>query len=360
VRKAALFSIFRGSKRLIYLGPNLSDEQKAFNRKLEISQEFLRKIKNSPFTTIEQANEVAQTMNTWIKEQNAFYDFYISDSEKWHMLWHDTRFYRYMSRTLSLDFGTLRNDNNKTVVSEVTKRFKYSLTLSIIPLVLSFVLSLIFGMLMALNRNTLVDRGLNYLFLILYAIPIFVVAPFLIEQYGLQGHFWGTDIPIPLSGFSSPEAIYARETTWQRFWDILRHLMLPFIAVLYGSMSVESRIARTSFLEVMEQDYVRTARAKGLPPMQIIVHHIGRNGAVTLITSLASSLGAVLGGALIVETLFEIPGFGKFFYDAIVNRDYNVMMFSALAGSFLSLVGYLVADLSYVLLDPRISLEKRT
>ncbi len=108
---------------------------------------------------------------------------------------------------------------------------------------------------------------------------------------------------------------------------------------------------------MLKQDFVRTARAKGLPRSIVLYKHVGRNAAITIVTSLAGSLGVVLGGSLVVETLFEINGFGKFFYDAIINRDYNVIMFSTLAGSFLTLIGYLVADIAYMLLDPRVSLD---
>jgi len=126
---------------------------------------------------------------------------------------------------------------------------------------------------------------------------------------------------------------------------------------MYGTLAVQARISRTAVLEVLRQDYVRTAKAKGVAPWAILFKHVGRNASITIVTSIAGSLGVVLGGSLIVETLFEINGFGKFFYDAILNRDYNVIMFSALAGSFLTLLGYLVADIAYTLLDPRVTLE---
>ena len=126
---------------------------------------------------------------------------------------------------------------------------------------------------------------------------------------------------------------------------------------MYGSLASSARLSRTAVLETLRQDYVRTARAKGLSTPVVLMKHVGRNAAITIVTSLAGSLGIVLGGSLIVETLFEIHGFGKFFYDAVVNRDYNVIMFSAIAGSFLSLVGYLVADIAYTVLDPRVTLE---
>jgi peptide/nickel transport system permease protein len=262
-----------------------------------------------------------------------------------------------MSRVLKLDFGTMRNDPNKTVISEVVKRFKYSLTLAIIPMFITFFLSLFFGFIMAYKRAKWPDLSLNVIFLILYAVPVFVVAPFLIENVALHRNFPFTNTPIPISGFTSPERIYADQTTLQRIFDVLQHIALPLVAIMYGTLASEARIARTAVLEVLHQDYVRTAKAKGVPEGTILLKHVGRNASITIVTSLASSLGIILGGSLIVETLFGINGFGKFFYEAVLNRDYNVIMFSALAGSFLTLIGYLVADIAYTVLDPRITLE---
>jgi peptide/nickel transport system permease protein len=210
---------------------------------------------------------------------------------------------------------------------------------------------------MAYKQKQWVDYTLNLLFLILYAIPVFVVAPFLIEKVALHNTFPFTNTPIPISGFTSPDRIYNQENSYQRLFDIIQHIALPVIAVMYGSLAAESRLSRTAVLEILKQDYIRTAKAKGASPFKILFKHVGRNAAITIVTSLASSLGIILGGSLIVETLFEINGFGKFFYDAVINRDYNVIMFSTLAGSFLTLMGYLLADLAYMWLDPRITLD---
>jgi len=173
----------------------------------------------------------------------------------------------------------------------------------------------------------------------------------------LHHNFPFSDTPIPISGFTSPDAIYDRETSYQRVLDIFEHIWLPLAAIMYGSLASQARLSRTAVLEVLRQDYVRTAWAKGAAPFTILYKHVGRNAAITIVTSIAGSLGIVLGGSLIVETLFGINGFGKFFYDAVINRDYNVIMFSALAGSLLTLLGYLVADIAYTLLDPRLTLE---
>ena len=224
-------------------------------------------------------------------------------------------------------------------------------------MIITFFLCQLFGLIMAYKQNQWPDYTLNVSFLILYAVPIFVVAPFLIAIIALNHHFPFTNTPIPISGFTSPDAVYDQLTSSQRVLDVLMHIFLPIIAIMYGSLAAQSRLSRTAVLEVLRQDYIRTAWAKGLPPSTILFKHVGRNASITIVTSLAGSLGIVLGGSLIVETLFEINGFGKFFYDAVVNRDYNVIMFSTLAGSFLTLIGYLVADISYTLLDPRLTLE---
>ena len=352
-RLMAIRFFVRGGTRQAVLGPNLTAEQKAYNRKIGKDNNLLASQLGSE-SALEQKVNVLQK---WYAENKNVYDFEPSEKEKMEILFFETRFAKYMGRVLRLDFGTLRNDDNKTVIYEVVKRFKYSLTLALLPMTITFILCILFGFIMAYKHNAWPDISLNILFLILYAIPVFVVAPFLIEKVALNHTFPFTSIPIPISGFSSPERIYEQENTWQRLVDILQHIFLPLVAILYGSLAAQARLSRTAILEVLRQDYVRTAKAKGLPTSTVMVKHVGRNAAITIVTSLAGSLGVVLGGSLIVETLFQINGFGKFFYDAILNRDYNVIMFSALAGSLLTLLGYLTADIAYTLLDPRVTLE---
>lgn len=346
IQKLAIRFFIRGGTKQAIIRPYLTDEEKAYNKQIAENNLFL--IKNG---------ESVENLNAWYEKNKDFYGFEPAPSEAIKHFFFSTRLYRYMSRVLTLDFGTMRNDQNKFVIQEVSKRFKYSLTLSIIPMILTLVLCQVFGFLMAYRQNRPIDLFLNLIFLVLYAIPVFVVTPFLIEKVALHKHFPWTDIPIPISGFTSPESIYSTLTSKERFFDTLRHLILPFIAVMYGGLAAQTRLSRTAVLEVLRQDYVRTAKAKGLSTFNIMHHHVAKNAGITIVTSVASSLGVVLGGSLIVETLFDINGFGKFFYDAVINRDYNVIMFSAIAGSFLTLIGYLVADIAYTVLDPRVSLE---
>lgn len=357
IRRLAGYFFVRGGSRPGYVGFNLTPKQRQWNDKVSTDTQYLRTLTWASNSSEEDIQKKIDQLKSWYQENESFYKFNPTTKEKIHLFFFETRFSRYMSRILRLDFGTLRNDSSKSVISEVSKRFKYSLTLSILPMLITFVLCQIFGVLMAFWRGRWPDYTFNIFFLILYAIPIFVVAPFLIEKVALHNYFPFTNIPIPISGFTSPDRIYDQKTSIERLFDVIQHIILPIVAILYGTLAAEARLSRTAILEVLKQDYVRTAWAKGVPPATILLKHVGRNAAITIVTSIAGSLGIVLGGSLIVETLFDINGFGKFFYEAVINRDYNVIMFSALAGSFLTLLGYLLADLAYMWLDPRIALD---
>lgn len=347
----------RGGTMQATLGSNLTLKEQKANRKIAEENNLLRSVIISSSDSEEQVFRKVKQMKAWYATNSQLYRLAPSTLEKIDIFFFETRFWRYMGRIMTLDFGTLRNDDNKTVISEVTKRFKYSLTLALLPMLLTLILCQVFGTLMAYKQNQWQDYSLSLAFLLLYALPIFVVAPFLIEKVALNRDFPFTHTPIPISGFTSPDKIYDNLNSYQQLFDILKHICLPLVAVIYGSLAAQSRLARTAILEVLRQDYVRTLWAKGVSPITILFKHVGRNASITIVTSLASSLGIVLGGSLIVETLFEIDGFGKFFYDAVINRDYNVIMFSSLAGSFLSLVGFLIADIAYTVLDPRLTLD---
>jgi peptide/nickel transport system permease protein len=240
------------------------------------------------------------------------------------------------------------------VVDEVAARLKYSLTLSVLPLVLSFGLSLCFGVAMAFHHGRPLDWGLGLTTLVLYAVPVFIMAPLLLDLIPLQAP---TGELVSGGLTSSPEQ-FERLTAWQRLTDIWMHCALPLVALVYLPMAVQTRLCRTSMLEVLRQDYVRAAYAKGLSRWQICWSHVVPNGAIALLTAVGGALGALLGGSLIVETVFNLDGFGQFFLRAIVGRDYNVILFSVLASSTLALSGYLLADIACTRLDPRYRLAE--
>ncbi len=356
LRRVAANLFIRGGTIQGHVGAILSAKRRKENRQIARSNLYLSSQQMSEKDPLETMEEKVAGLALWFEENGGEKAFSWKGMERLKTFFIKTRLFRYVSRVVVLDFGTLRNDSNKTVISEVTKRIKYSLTLAVIPMLITFVLCQVFGMLMAAHQNRWPDYSLNIFFLILFAVPVFVVAPFLIEKIALHKTLPFTNIPIPYSGFHSSQEVYSTYTSSKRLADVLLHLCLPLTAIIYGTLAAQTRLSRTAFLEVLRQDYVRTARAKGLAWSKTLVKHVGRNGAITIVTSLAASFGVVLGGSLIVETIFEINGFGRFFYEAILNRDYNVVLFSAFAGSFLTLIGYLVADIAYTILDPRVNL----
>lgn len=357
IRMMAAHFFQRGGTRQGIIGANLTDKQKAWNQRVAKDDLLLRSFLWSEGASPEEIHKKVEEMHNWYTKNSSIYNFQPSFWGKIQIFFFETRFMRYMNRVIHLNFGTLRNDSSKTVLSEVTKRFKYSLTLAILPMLITFGVCQFFGFIMAYSQRRWPDYLFNLSFLILYAIPVFVAAPFLIEKVALYHCFPFFHTPIPISGFTSSDRIYNQQISYQRLFDVLQHIALPILAIMYGTLAAQARLSRTAILEVLRQDYVRTAWAKGAPATTVLFKHVGRNAAITVVTSLAGSLGIVLGGSLIVETLFDINGFGRFFYEAVLNRDYNVIMFSALAGSFLALIGYLIADLAYMWLDPRITLE---
>lgn len=357
LRQLASSFFVRGGTKQAHVGPRLTEEERADNDSVAKENHFLRTHLFQNSDSVEEVERKSQELKEWYERQKDPRNYEMTPSGRWLSLVGETRFARYFYRVLTLDFGTLRSDNNKRVIDEVLRRFPISLTLAVIPLIITFFLCQIFGFWMAWRHNRPTDRLLTILFLLLYSIPVFVAAPFLIEKVALYHTFPFTHIPIPTHGFTSPDRIYDQLSSSQRLLDVMQHIALPLLAILYGNLAAQSRLTRTLVLEIKQLDFVRTAFAKGLSTWTVAWKHIGRNAAIILITSLAGSLPVVLGGSLIVETLFEINGFGRFFYEGIINRDYNVVMFSALAGSFLTLVGYLIADLSFAALDPRVSFD---
>ena len=356
-RTAATALFVRGGMQPVEIGTRLSPQQRMKNEQTSADNALLK----TNLTLLQEGkislNDISKLFSSWLKTHPQLVS--LSHAKLAAIFFFDSRFFRYFSKVITLDFGSMRNDHNRRVVDEVLKRLKYSLTLSMIPLVITFVACQLFGMIMAIHCNSFLDYCLTALFLALYATPIFVVAPFLIEKIAIHHVFPFTNEPIPLSGFSSTSEIYLLKTSWGRFSDISRHIALPLIAILYGSFATQSRLARSAILSLSKMEYLRVAQAKGVGRLSLWIHHIGRNSAIVILTSLAGSLAVILSGSLIVETLFEINGFGKFFYDAVLNRDYNVIMFSSLAGSCLALLGYLSADIAYLLLDPRISFNSK-
>jgi peptide/nickel transport system permease protein len=187
-----------------------------------------------------------------------------------------------------------------------------------------------------------------------YSLPSFFVATLLLYFFS-EGSDWESLRWFPTGGWRSRDAL--ERTSLEQLRDVAWHLVLPVACMTYGSLAALSRYMRTGLLDVIRSDYVRTARAKGLPEWQVIGKHAVRNGLLPILTLLAGLLPAVLGGSVIIEYIFGIPGMGLWVVESIYQRDYNVILAVQLISTVLVLVGILLTDLSYALVDPRIRYE---
>ncbi|MBI4444185.1 MAG: ABC transporter permease, partial [Acidobacteria bacterium] len=186
---------------------------------------------------------------------------------------------------------------------------------------------------------------------VMYSLPSFWVATILILLLG-GGDFWHV---FPISGISSLDA--GQMPLWDWLLDRLWHLALPVFCLTYGGLAYISRQMRAGMLETIRQDYIRTARAKGLSERAVILKHAFRNSLIPIVTLLGFLLPALFGGSVIIESIFTVPGMGQLGFDAILSRDYPVVMAIATIAAFLTLLGLLLSDLLYALVNPTISLE---
>ena len=146
-------------------------------------------------------------------------------------------------------------------------------------------------------------------------------------------------------------------TTLEYIKDVAWHVFLPITCMTYASLAALSRYAKTGLLDIINADFIRTARAKGLPEPVVIIKHAARNGMIPILTLLATLLPVLIGGSVVIETIFGIPGMGRYGFEAILTRDYNVVMAILLISSLLTLIGMLVSDILYAIVDPRITFD---
>lgn len=263
------------------------------------------------------------------------------------------QYWLWLKRIATLDFGD--SIKFKRPVWDVLKeRIPVSLKLTLTSLILAYLIAIPIGIYSASHQYSRIDQGMTLILFILYSLPSFWVATMLIVLLG-GGDF--LDI-FPVFGLSSVGI--ERMDFWSRLWDAVWHLMLPVFCMTYAALAALSRYMRTAMLEVIRQDFITTARAKGLSEKVVIFKHALRNSLIPIVTLLAQILPATIGGSIIVETIFTIPGMGRLVWEAILARDYPVIMADLTFVAFLTLVGILVADILYSIIDPRIAFDKRS
>ena len=248
------------------------------------------------------------------------------------------------------DFGSSFAEK-KPVLDVIGSRVTNTLLLTVPSLILAYLLAIPIGLFSTWRSGKADERLVGVGLYMLYAIPSFIAALFLQLLFAVK--LEGTAFELPLMGIRSDE--YETLTSTQKAWDWLKHMILPVISFTYVSLAYYSRFIKANMEEVVRQDYIRTAKAKGLGPLRIMIHHAFRNTLIPFVTLLGLSLPALLGGAIILEQIFNWPGMGQLYFRSILTRDYPVIMGLTFALSVLTLLGQLLADMLYAFVDPRIS-----
>ena len=255
------------------------------------------------------------------------------------------QYWNWLKRLASFDFGHSFSDQ-QPVLTKVAKALPATLLLNLCALTLTLAIGIPLGLFSALREGSRLERALTQFTFGAWAVPFFWLALICQLAFGVwMGIF-------PVSGFRSIR--FSEVAWWKDALDILWHLTLPLLVTTFGSWAYLSRQMRNSTLEVLGQDYIRTARAKGLDEATVLKRHALPNALLPIVTILGLSIPGLIGGSFITETIFAWPGMGLLGWEAAVGYDYPVVMGVVMMGAFLTVLGNLVADVSYALLDPRI------
>lgn len=260
------------------------------------------------------------------------------------------QYFNWLKRIFLLDFGDSFKDGRKVII-KILERLPATLLLQILSLIVIFLIALPIGIFSAVKQNSLFDKGMTIFVFLGFSIPTFWLALLLMFLFGVKLDW------LPISGMVSIN--FDTFSFGGKTLDIIKHLILPVFVSAFGGLAYLSRYSRASMLEVIRQDYIRTARAKGLPEHQVIFKHALRNALIPIVTLLGLSLPGLIGGGFIFETIFAWPGMGRLGYEAIMARDYPVIMGVGIMVAFLTLLGNLLADLTYAYVDPRIRYGRR-
>ena len=247
---------------------------------------------------------------------------------------------------LALDLG--KEMQKKTPVGEELKRrLAVTVPLSLVAVLLSYLLAIPLGILSVRKQGTKLDVIVTVKLFILYSIPSFWAGLMLILLFGKTG----LDL-LPVIGLHDKDA--AMLDGWAYAWDTIKHCILPIATMTYGTLAYLSRQMRSGMLDVIRQDYIRTARAKGLSETKVVYKHALRNSLIPIITLFASVLPVLVGGSIIIEKVFDIPGMGKYAFEGLLRRDFYIIMPVTIFVGVMTQFGILLSDITYSLVDPRI------
>src|SRR5574341_112840 len=261
------------------------------------------------------------------------------------------QYWRWLTRIVRLDFGKSFSPDARPVLQKIGERLPITLFLNVIEMVVILAIAVPVGVASATRQYSIFDKITTVFVFVGFATPDFWLALLLMILFGVQLGW------LPISGLRSLNWEYL--SFWRQQWDFLGHLLLPVLVATFGGLAGFSRYMRQSMLEVVRQDYVQSARAKGLAERVVIGKHALRNAMLPIVTILGLSLPGLIGGSVIVESIFAIPGMGQLMVQAVFERDYPVIMGNLVIVATLTLVANLVADVTYSLVDPRIRVGAR-
>jgi len=260
-----------------------------------------------------------------------------------------TIFWNYLQGLARLDLG-FSFRNGAPVLDLILTRVGPTLLLMSASILIAAVAGVALGVISAKRRGTVLDEAISTLSTLGFATPVFWVGLVLIVVFSVQLRW------LPASGMGTIGG--PGLTTWAGLWDLLRHLTLPAATLSFFYLSIYVRITRSAMLEVYGLDFVRTARAKGLSETRVALRHVLRNALLPVVTITGLQLGSLLGGSIVVETVFSWPGLGRLAFDAVFQRDINLLLGIFLFSSFLVVVMNLFIDVLYAFLDPRIVTQR--
>ena len=257
------------------------------------------------------------------------------------------QFVAYLQQLATFNFGTSYREN-RPVQEIIFEKLPATLLLTLSAFVFSVVVGVGLGMAAARRAGTWVDATITAASLVFFAMPLFWFGLLAIVLFSVKLGW------LPSYGMST---VGADLKGWQAWLDVGHHLLLPAVTLGLFYVAVYTRVTRAAAIEVMDQDFVKTARAKGVPERRIWRHHILRNALLPVITFVSLQAGHILGGSVLVETVFAWPGIGRLAFDALFQRDYNLLLAVFFVSSVMVVLFNLVADLLYSIADPRIELQ---
>jgi peptide/nickel transport system permease protein len=297
---------------------------------------------------------IRQAAENWLAHYELYRERYEPDwPRKLGALFADTQYAHMVWRLITFQFGRSATRTREPVGPRIWSAVLVSAPLMIMAQVIIYLVAVPLGILCAVNRSNSIDRGVSLMLFVLYSIPPFV-AGMMFLLFFCYGVFWNWFPSLGLHSAGSEEFGFG---AW--LLDYLWHAFLPVVCLSLFSLAAMAMYGRSSMLEVIGQDYIRTARAKGLSETSVILKHGLRNALIPIITLFAGFLPGMLGGSVLIEVIFGIPGMGRLSYDSILQRDFPTLMALIYINAIVVMISILLTDLLYVVADPRISFQGR-